>query len=899
MEHTEQQSNKQHYISAQLKRAAKCNRSLFMHLSWAGVPTFFLIAFGLVLFCVPQGREIIRALTDEMVFERSLRYLIWLLSATTLWTALIYHWTRVRFEYRHENDLNGALSRCDLFISESLMRLLPALPFGILFFSFLINGLGSHLAWMFYSSMTLMLAGLVFTIASKDLEWLSKPLRAKLVIATFAVFAFALPLWAILFPYVALITDLYEPAKVSPLTQLVSLLPFVGLPFLIVFRNSSRMDANLQKWQKQAAGTFEGDQQEFTGCLGQLQRLLHVSTPSMKWIFVQFVIVILAACIFGGAPIVAGQFVGPGAVAVFAFAAMLPMFSIISIVSHSMGFPVFVTVGAWLVISGYSQSLIRSSFTCEERSKSCYQHQVRSDQRLEKGADPSTKRALRLDLFPTAETQPNGDEKTTLLNEREDYFSDWLKRQQLNEPETVPMVFVSVAGGGQRAALWGNEVLGTLQDTNPQFDDSVFSISAVSGGALGTAVFTSLLVEGDLPAAGGVELGYADRGREILLEDSLSPSLSALLFVDLLSYFSPIQLFEDRASALERSWEAAWRQRPCVEDGEVKRGCSPQGSPSFVYVSDAPQIEECSVHRLLKSDFLCTWLHDGVNEIPAVFYNSTHRQTGRRIITSNVLFDPVIPNAIDFYRHHDGRIAHSTAVHSSARFPIISPAGVLSKGGKLKGYVLDGGYVDNSGSLTTKDIAAGGIEAFVEQETKRRSTAEDSAPIKLRPIFVEITNDANAVCRGRSCSAQAATDQCRGNLFNGKLSGEKQRLRIPILGELVTPLYGVLAVRGRVGADAADELDRFRREKTCEPDMKDFIESSHYIQFTLCDVQLNDTPVGWMHTRVRSNVYPASLGKGEINSGESISPISKNTECVAYNEASLRALTALVSQERQ
>ena len=58
--------------------------------------------------------------------------------------------------------------------------------------------------------------------------------------------------------------------------------------------------------------------------------------------------------------------------------------------------------------------------------------------------------------------------------------------------QPYPVFFVTAAGGGMYAAHHAASVLARLQDRCPNFAQHVFSISAVSGGSLGAAVFASL-----------------------------------------------------------------------------------------------------------------------------------------------------------------------------------------------------------------------------------------------------------------------------------------------------------------------------------------------------------------------------------------------------------------------
>ncbi len=91
--------------------------------------------------------------------------------------------------------------------------------------------------------------------------------------------------------------------------------------------------------------------------------------------------------------------------------------------------------------------------------------------------------------------------------------------------------------------------------------------------------------------------------------------------------------------------------------------------------------------------------------LPALFLNGTSVETGGRIITSNLKFEGNIPDgfiaAIDGVDKMAGaELRLSTAVHDSARFTYISPAGRFPDGT----HVVDGGYFENSGAGTARDL---------------------------------------------------------------------------------------------------------------------------------------------------------------------------------------------------
>jgi hypothetical protein len=127
-----------------------------------------------------------------------------------------------------------------------------------------------------------------------------------------------------------------------------------------------------------------------------------------------------------------------------------------------------------------------------------------------------------------------------------------------------PLIIVSAAGGGLRAAHWTATVLGALQDQDPNFGNSVFAISGVSGGSLGATVFVTLLAEPrehleKLEACPTAERLYECMANAVLAQDFLAPAVAGLLFQDLIDKFVlVIPNGHDRGVALEKSWENAW-----------------------------------------------------------------------------------------------------------------------------------------------------------------------------------------------------------------------------------------------------------------------------------------------------------------------------------------------------
>lgn len=128
------------------------------------------------------------------------------------------------------------------------------------------------------------------------------------------------------------------------------------------------------------------------------------------------------------------------------------------------------------------------------------------------------------------------------------------------------------------------------------------------------------------------------------------------------------------------------------------------------------------------------WRNQSKKWLPALFLNSTWVETGKRLIVSNLKLLPEDFNDVEdanrFYTQES--LPLSTAVHLSASFTYISPAGTLKKDGKIYGRAVDGGYFENSGETTVLEIlqAIGNLA----------DTDKDKTWKKVRPVVIHISN---------------------------------------------------------------------------------------------------------------------------------------------------------------
>jgi len=339
----------------------------------------------------------------------------------------------------------------------------------------------------------------------------------------------------------------------------------------------------------------------------------------------------------------------------------------------------------------------------------------------------------------------------------------------------IPIVMVAAAGGASRAGYWAALTLDALQsmETDGRFSDRVFAISSVSGGSVGAAGFVieSALDQTNPDPAQGLAARMNDG-------DSLSPALAGLLFPDLAQRFIPFPMFPDRAEGLERSWEARWRLI-------------------------APEHTD---PNLVAEGYLELWKGRAINAKPDVgsgehwtpllLINGTREEDGRRVITAPIQIDPnIFFDSVDFFALSGRDVRVSTAIHNGARFPIISPAGVIvDPSGRHYGHILDGGYFNNAGTETLRDLT---------QAVVLYSQAHPQHP--LAPILVEINNEDGAW--------NPSFDR-EGRLDPRAIQQMQQSATFSFANDILGPLMGSENVGGSHGTISSVVLARYGPQTT-------------------------------------------------------------------------------------
>ncbi|MDH5701074.1 MAG: hypothetical protein OEZ41_14060, partial [Nitrospirota bacterium] len=296
--------------------------------------------------------------------------------------------------------------------------------------------------------------------------------------------------------------------------------------------------------------------------------------------------------------------------------------------------------------------------------------------------------------------------------------------------------------------------------------------------------------------------------------------------------FLPFAILDDRALALERSWEEAWVA--CV------------GSDRFARPFD----DLWEDHRY---------------DVPLLFLNSTVVETGQRIIMHPLPFaaqpaqdspksSPPIPHRPFQYYFNDaldgpavlgGQVPLSTAVHMSARFTYVSPAGTIFRQDFPKDYaatespdprvirVVDGGYFENSGAVTTDEILLA-IERIAEHYH-----------FPIHPIVIHISND-------------PLKPQIRqAEQFTGSHA---------FLPEILSPVWALLNVRPARGYQARDVLGD-RAEIGLHQHLTDSTKEGAFAHFQLCEYN-HRLPLGWMLSEFSRQEIDAQLPGSDKGSGE-------------------------------
>lgn len=274
-----------------------------------------------------------------------------------------------------------------------------------------------------------------------------------------------------------------------------------------------------------------------------------------------------------------------------------------------------------------------------------------------------------------------------------EFFENWIRNFNTSHGDTIPLIFVAAEGGGIRGASWTTLTLRELQTQNSNFKESLFSLSGVSGGGVGSCLYLATC-----------NYNVSDHAiKKILSHDHLSKTVSAYLFRAPFQNFIPYPIkFFDRNEVLENSWSESINEYT--------------GLNHFTF----------NVNSFYD---LTTFTN------PALFLNCTIAETGHKAIYSNVSFNKIfnqMDQVIDIHDLTEGKdIKLKSAALLTARFPGIT-SGALIKSEVGSVHITDGGYIDNSG-----------IETCIQLITSLKSditNVELGKNITIKPYIIFLQN---------------------------------------------------------------------------------------------------------------------------------------------------------------
>lgn len=282
-------------------------------------------------------------------------------------------------------------------------------------------------------------------------------------------------------------------------------------------------------------------------------------------------------------------------------------------------------------------------------------------------------------------------------------FDDW--EFPLGPDGQRTLIVVDASGGGIQASAWTAQVLTGLHEVyGNDFSKSIGLISSVSGGSVGSMFYlanrteTALSLDPATSTDDALTPHAISRIREAARSSALEATAWGLAYPDSLRTVFPFAVDK----TIDRGWaiEQVWQQR----------------------------MKSTSADTLDRGNLTLADLGKAIrqNQLPVPVFNATLMESGQRLQISPILGPPKKSsdrgndtNAPDTAVQLIEEFPHSrplvtTAARLSATFPYVTPAaralipaGLEAEHGTHSAisryHVVDGGYVDNEGSVTSVD----------------------------------------------------------------------------------------------------------------------------------------------------------------------------------------------------
>ncbi|MBV7532818.1 hypothetical protein [Chitinophaga sp. sic0106] len=371
-----------------------------------------------------------------------------------------------------------------------------------------------------------------------------------------------------------------------------------------------------------------------------------------------------------------------------------------------------------------------------------------------------------------------------------------------------PVIFVCAEGGALRTAAFAAQTLSFLQDNFVREKDSFIYRKAMEMDdsarkkgqpADNLARYFQRKVERE-------EVGK-DFKKAVYAYSGVSGGALGLSFFNAIAYMTPgFKRREDSLSILTRTFFTQDYLSPVI--GKMFYGDFINLFLPFhiQYFDRAIALEESWEHGFMETvtssstdifseDFLS--LYPQSHKYPAMFINTTEVESGLPCWLTNVRPD----SSMALWQRRDllakkikGGINYSTMVNFSSRFPLFSPAANLRQNSNMKLHYVDGGYAENTGSGTMLEVL---------QALKRKSTyfkrdevvpfvivlkfsdekADNFENINLGNEIMEVLLGINNARSGRSTMALTQLERYTERDLKGRfiaLSLEKTGSQVPL-----------------------------------------------------------------------------------------------------------------------
>jgi hypothetical protein len=434
-----------------------------------------------------------------------------------------------------------------------------------------------------------------------------------------------------------------------------------------------------------------------------------------------------------------------------------------------------------------------------------------------------------------------------------DLFKSWAENCQPGR-KTLRPVIVAVSGGASRAGVWAARVLVEADAAAAAGGTSIFAISSVSGGSLGAAAYMAALTGqgGSSCTLGDNRNAFSNAAVDGLGDDALGPVLAGSLFGDMPRAWgaTPVTVLRhaiaalqgvayhdmrggDRAEALEHAFDGNWSRALSAQFGAWRadqRRAAEFSRPflSLAYSDPRPAQSGSALPPQAMARGEPIWIANG-----------TDAQNGERVLTVPFNYEawPFL-GALDALALLGRDVPVSTAIHNTARFALISPAGELSpvredasvemrparENDSVKTQptqLIDGGYFENEGLLTAWELAR-----YLTDNAERILGKDYS----VDPILVQASADAEkdiAEDRIIRCHSDDAIQA-------GAHDGPAQSLGGSRPLQAAVPLLGLYSVRG----GHSDWILREVRRLYCQPEQRFY----HFYLYRLDE----DVPLNWV-----------------------------------------------------